>query len=631
METSAVSVRARTFALPILDRLPSFGVWLLGFLFVSFVAGSAGGFRPTTWAWTALLSWWIAVIALIGKRRLALGLLDLTTIAGILAFTGWFALSAVWSQSVPSTLDATIRFVAYAGLVVAALLVVERTTVPHLVGGVTAGIGILALYALGTRVLPDRLGELQPRRRLTRTGSPCRSRTGTASASSARSGSCWRSGSRFEGSGCRRRAIAAAALPVLTCSMYFTFSRGAWLSLLIGFAAALALDPRRLQLAFGTAVVGAPSGLALLVASRMDGLTDRAVSLAEATHDGHRFVPVLLVLVAISAATAVALALVDRRVDVPRKRSRGVGGRTHRRARDRRRCDVRLVRSPVHLAQRAWDTVSTEASRTAEPTTAGCSTSARAAGFALWRAASTHFASIPSQVPAASTFWQVWAASPRQNYSAIEPHSIYLGTLAELGVIGLALLLVVLVPPLGAALRSRHSPLVPAVLAAYVCWMVHSGIDWDWTLVGVTGPGLLCGVALLAGSRDEARAPRPIVWPPRRRGRRGRAPRVDERHRKRAAVLGQRRDRRRSRRSGRRRGAWRAAIRALVGRGVGTRRGSPPGSGTQGRSARGLQEGRRSRSQQLARVDTACGNGDGCRARHAEAAALRLNPLAPRV
>ena len=158
METSAVSVRARTFALPILDRLPSIGVWLLGFLFVSFVAGSAGGFRPTTWAWTALLSWWIAVIALIGKRRLALGFLDLTTIAGILAFTGWFALSAVWSQSVPSTLDATIRFVAYAGLVVAALLVVERTTVPHLVGGVTAGIGILALYALGTRVLPDRLG-----------------------------------------------------------------------------------------------------------------------------------------------------------------------------------------------------------------------------------------------------------------------------------------------------------------------------------------------------------------------------------------------------------------------------------------------------------------------------------------
>ena len=156
---SAVSVRARTFALPILDRLPSVGVWLLGFLFVSFVAGSAGGFRPTTWAWTALLSWWIAVIALIGKRRLALGFLDLTTIAGILAFTGWFALSAVWSQSVPSTLDATIRLVAYAGLVVAALLIVERTTVPHLVGGVTAGIGILALYALGTRVLPDRLGD----------------------------------------------------------------------------------------------------------------------------------------------------------------------------------------------------------------------------------------------------------------------------------------------------------------------------------------------------------------------------------------------------------------------------------------------------------------------------------------
>ena len=235
--------------------------------------------------------------------------------------------------------------------------------------------------------------------------------------------------------------------------------------------------------------------------------------------------------------------------------------------------------------------------------------------IALWRAALDAFRAHPVAGTGGETFWQVWAANPRENVSAIEPHSIYLGTLAELGVIGLALLLVVLVPPLGAALRSRHSPLVPAVLAAYVCWMVHSGLDWDWTLVGVTGPGLLCGVALLAGSRGEATAPRPIVLVA--------AVSVatvvglmalTSVHRKRPAVLGQRRDHRRSRRPGCCRGAWRAAIRTLVGRGVGTRRRGTTGSGTQGRSARGLQEGRLSRPQQLARVDTACGNGDGCRA-----------------
>ena len=136
--------------------------------------------------------------------------------------------------------------------------------------------------------------------------------------------------------------------------MYFTFSRGAWLSLLIGFAAAMALDPRRLQLAFATMVVGAPTGLAILVASRMDGLTKPGVSLAEATHDGHRFVPVLLVLVAISAATAVGLTLVDRRVDVPRSVRLAWAGALVAALVIAAGATFVSYGSPVHVAQRAW-------------------------------------------------------------------------------------------------------------------------------------------------------------------------------------------------------------------------------------------------------------------------------------
>ena len=144
---------------PVLERVAPYGVGVLGFLFVAFVAGSGGGFRPVTWAWTALLSWWIALIAIVVKRRLPFGPLEVTMGGGLVAFACWFGISALWSQSVPSTLDTTVRAVAYAGLVVAALLVVRRRTVTHLIGGVTAGIGILALYGLATRLLPDKLGE----------------------------------------------------------------------------------------------------------------------------------------------------------------------------------------------------------------------------------------------------------------------------------------------------------------------------------------------------------------------------------------------------------------------------------------------------------------------------------------
>ena len=158
MERSGASWTERA-DVAVLDRATHLGVGLLGFAFVAFVAGSGGGFRPVTWAWTALFSWWIAVIAIIVKRRLSFGPLELTMGGGIVAFTGWFGMSALWSQSVPSTLDTTIRIIAYSGLVVAALLVVRRRTVTHLIGGVTAGIGILALYGLGTRLLPDKLGD----------------------------------------------------------------------------------------------------------------------------------------------------------------------------------------------------------------------------------------------------------------------------------------------------------------------------------------------------------------------------------------------------------------------------------------------------------------------------------------
>jgi hypothetical protein len=50
-------------------------------------------------------------------------------------------------------------------------------------------------------------------------------------------------------------------------------------------------------------------------------------------------------------------------------------------------------------------------------------------------------------------------------------------------------------------------------LATYVAWGAHAGIDWDWALLGVTIPALLCGVALLKGDRSEARrVERPVRW-----------------------------------------------------------------------------------------------------------------------
>jgi tetratricopeptide (TPR) repeat protein len=84
-----------------------------------------------------------------------------------------------------------------------------------------------------------------------------------------------------------------------------------------------------------------------------------------------------------------------------------------------------------------------------------------------------------------------------------DAHSLYLQTLGELGIVGLALLLIALLTPLAAAVRARKEPLIAAATAAYVAYLVHAAGDWDWQLAGVTVPAILLGAVLVAASRDD--------------------------------------------------------------------------------------------------------------------------------
>ena len=88
-----------------------------------------------------------------------------------------------------------------------------------------------------------------------------------------------------------------------------------------------------------------------------------------------------------------------------------------------------------------------------------------------------------------------------------DAHGLYIETLAELGAIGLALLLAALAVPFSVLHRSRGHPLVPASAGAYAAYVVHAAVDWDWELPAVTLAGLLCGVAALLGGRRAFRSP----------------------------------------------------------------------------------------------------------------------------
>ena len=123
-----------------------------------------------------------------------------------------------------------------------------------------------------------------------------------------------------------------------------------------------------------------------------------------------------------------------------------------------------------------------------------------------WHVAWGEAAESPVVGRGAGTFALSWAAEQPVPESARDAHSLYLETLAELGLVGLALLALALAPPLVAALRR---PVVPAAAGAYVAFCLHAGLDWDWELPAVTVTGLLCGCALLVADGRKKSAPAP--------------------------------------------------------------------------------------------------------------------------
>jgi len=125
----------------------------------------------------------------------------------------------------------------------------------------------------------------------------------------------------------------------------------------------------------------------------------------------------------------------------------------------------------------------------------------------LWRVAWHQFESHVAFGSGAGTFALAWARSGliETRGGALDAHSLYLETLSELGLVGLALLLVFLALPLARPSR-LGAGLAPVAAGAYVVFVVHAALDWDWEMPAVVIAGLCCGAAALAAASDQSDA-----------------------------------------------------------------------------------------------------------------------------
>jgi hypothetical protein len=120
---------------------------------------------------------------------------------------------------------------------------------------------------------------------------------------------------------------------------------------------------------------------------------------------------------------------------------------------------------------------------------------------AYWRVAVDDASEHALLGSGAGTFDDVWLERRPIPKFAQDAHSLYLETAAELGVVGLALLLCMLVAPLVAVVTTGDRTRVATAAAAYAVFLVHAGLDWDWEMPVTVLAGLACGAAVLIGVR----------------------------------------------------------------------------------------------------------------------------------
>jgi O-antigen ligase len=285
------------------------------------------------------------------------------------------------------------------------------------------------------------------------------------------------------------RVAAAAIGPPLGVGVYLSFSRGALAALAVGLLVLAALAPARRQVrAIGvllaTGILAAAASAALPAVRALQG------SAGAKTAEGAAMFAVLLVLM---AAAAVATWWLGRAEDRGRLRSD----------------PVRLPRPRLVIATclvlLLGATLGAAALESKPGTPAGGASTARLASvksnrYDYWRVSLNEFEDHPLRGAGSGAFRVDWLRERTVFDPAKDAHSLYVETLGELGLVGIAILAALIVGVAVSARRAYRALPVQAAGAAATLgvFAVHAGLDWDWEMPAVSLVAILLAGALIA-------------------------------------------------------------------------------------------------------------------------------------
>jgi hypothetical protein len=481
---------------------------LVAGLVVAALAADAGGFDATSWGWSSIALVLVLAAALIlGGRRLSA--LEWALPAALGALAGWVWLSLLWSSDFSQTVQEGERMLLYLAAATCLLLIGRRSDVEGLLAAVGVAIAAVCAYALAVRLLAPGRGSYQVLSTDPQASFRLARPLGYANALAlfAAMGMLIALGFALHGRRLAVRAVGSAALVVLAPTLYFTYGRGGWLALLAGAAALLAAERERLGAFASMLVLTLPPAVAVALASRAHPLTTQPGSFAAARHDGRLVAGAIVLLAALAALVPGGLDRVRRKVAPgPSVRRASVVALTVV-AIGVVAAGLARAGGPQAAVRRAYHAFNAPAPLVKTNESQRLFSLSGSTRSEYWRVAWREYEDHPWLGGGAGSFQRFWLRHRSVGLPVLDAHSLYLETLAELGPLGLALLVCALGTPLVAAGAARRHPLASAALGAYVAFLVHAGIDWDWEMPAVTLAALFCGVAVLLAARGAESAP----------------------------------------------------------------------------------------------------------------------------
>lgn len=505
----------RRWALPRIDSA-ALGTWALAGGLVLYLGIDGGGYDIVVRSQVGIVLWWIVLVSaawgiLPATRPTRAGWLVLALFGG---FVIWTAIASTWSLSSERSLQSLSLVASYLAVLLLGIAMhrERERAVRHTVNAIGTAVVIVAVLALVSRLFPGAI----PAARSTaaylpgvqaRLSWPLNYWNGLAAllalglplllatATSART--------------LGAQAAAAAAIPLVALCGYLTFSRGGAVEAAFAVTAFLALAPDRVP-KLATTIAAAGGSAILIVSAVHRGAIEQGLSNHVAAVQGAQLLVTTVIVSAGVALAQLGIGLAARHGSLPKplQVSRG-------RARALLAAMVALAvvaalaaGAPSRLAH-AWRQFKNPNIVLPAGSLSRFGNATGEGRYQYWSVAvrATRSNGHLAGGSGPGTFQLVWLPHATIPGYITNAHSLYVETLAELGVVGLVLLggalLVALIGAITVVVRSEYEARARAAgaVAALVAFLVAAGVDWIWQLPVLPTAFLLLAAAVLAPAR----------------------------------------------------------------------------------------------------------------------------------